>query len=456
MKNSNLYSLLSSFNKETCKKFQDFLKSPYLNTNNKATQLFELYLKTPEKKLEKPFLHNKLYPNEDFKDDKLRLVISRLYNLALEFLRLEGFRRTKTSQHLLLHELNLLNQYKIFDQQYRKANNTSLLETLQLEEANFYLATKINPRQSTNNLQELSNSIDDYFLFQKLKYSCELYNRKQILDKEYDFSFLENILQYLHNHPPKYPPTYLYYQLLKLIRANEEPQFFLIKKLLQTQSKEVHKKELKNMYVFLMNFCVKQINANNTKYYVELFDIYKSLIKNEIIIEEETIGLGDFKNIATVGLRLKELDWVQEFTEQYTSYLNEQHQESAKSYNLARICFVRSNYKDALKLLRNVDYSDVYFELGSRVLLLKVYYEQEDIDLFPAQMQSLRTYLSRSNEVSDYQKSLYLNFLRLIKKLFRFKGGNKRGLKEFKEELKQTSNVVDLEWIKEKAMEFNF
>ena len=70
-----------------------------------------------------------------------------------------------------------------------------------------------------------------------------------------------------------------------------------------------------------------------TTYFIrQLFEIFKTLLKEKIILKDDSISPQNYKNITTVGLQIKEYDWVENFIQTYTNYLPKANRENALTY----------------------------------------------------------------------------------------------------------------------------
>ncbi|MCI5058365.1 MAG: hypothetical protein MRY83_19795 [Flavobacteriales bacterium] len=185
----------------------------------------------------------------------------------------------------------------------------------------------------------------------------------------------------------------------------------------------------------------------------ELYKIYKYQLEEEINVENNKMRISDFKNIATLGIRLKDLDWVRHFTNEHKDKLDLRYQQSAEAYNLARIDFYKEEYSAARKKLVNVEYADIHYELGSRALLIKIYFETTDSELMLQNLNSLKLFVRRSRLISDYQKRIYLNFLKCIHKMNRLIDGDKRVTETLDHLIYEDKAIADYTWVRKKYEE---
>jgi hypothetical protein len=112
----------------------------------------------------------------------------------------------------------------------------------------------------------------------------------------------------------------------------------------------------------------------------------------------------EYKNIVTLGLRLKENKWVRDFIRKHLHHLAPHERKNALTYNSAMLGYHEKNYRLTLKLLREVEFSDLYYALDSRSLLMKVYYETDDPETLLYHISAFKIFLRRNKFISDYQR----------------------------------------------------
>lgn len=301
---------------------------------------------------------------------------------------------------------------------------------------------------------ELLESIDIHFLYRKLKYSCYILNLQNILSVDYDLSFQEAIVTYLRNNPPETPALNIYLKcLLTLQDSDETGHYYELKALLTKHIHDFSKEEMRDMYGFAQNYCIKRVNLGEDQFLEELFELYSLLLGEGILVDNDRISLFSFKNISTVAIRLGRYDWVEAFTRDYKQYLRNEVREMAARYNHARIFFYRKEYRAALRQLLEVDARDVYYSLGTKSLLLKIYYEMDDIEPLLSLVTSTRTWLRRNKSISEYQRTIYLNFLNFVKQLVQVKLGGGKPVPQIREKMNEVKKIADLTWLKVKVTE---
>lgn len=466
MINSKLILILKSFTKKEIKDFTLFLNSALFNKNTEVTQLYQLLKKYY------PHFDNKLITHEALSEKitgkrnikKLRYIMTDLTKLAEKFIAFKHFNSTlnHNSQHLLsaYQERNL---FKYFHEELQKnhhqLNNVSSVRndsyykyTHEMSELAYIVSHKNTTRNTDTELQHLSDHLDLYYLTKKLKYSSEIINRMNILKTNHNIEFLEKLLPIIETDSIKNNPVIKVYLLvLKTLRFPEnEKTYHLLRAAINKNINYFSSEEQYDLYGYLQNYCIKKINSGKNNYLMLLFENYTEMISNKVIIKDNQITQFDFKNIITVALRVEKYDWANNFIHEFKSFLPEKERTNAIAYNQARIEFYKKNYSIGLKTLLSVEFTDVFYSLDSRVLILKTYYELEDYEAALSLINSFKIYLKRDKKISDFQNSTYSGFIKIFNLLIRYKLGYLNDLNYIENELENIKQIADSTWLNQK------
>lgn len=470
MINSKPVIILKTFTAREFNAFEKLVYSPFFNVNDDVKSLFielkKLFPAFDDKQTGKKEIFRMLFPGKRFNEQKLRYVMTDLTRLIEEFLVQKQFAENDTlKKHLLLQSLDQRDLDKYFQQHISDAYSSQRRSPFRdsffyewqamLEEDSYVWTSRKDNRAIDSSLQSLVDNIDIHYLAKKLKYSCEIINRMNVLQVEYNISFLDNTLEFLKQNSFNHVPAIMiYFQVLLTLRESEnEKHYKNLKLLLAEHLDKFPPAELRDIYGFVQNYCIRQINLGNTDYLRELFENYKTLIENEIIIENNVLAQFDFKNIVTIALRLNEFKWTENFIQKYSKLLSSDFRQNAINYNMARLQYSRQQYHQALKLLLEVEFTDVYYHLDSKALLLRTYYELEDWEPLISLINTFKIYLKRNKLISEYQRTTYNNLVKFVRKLSRIKMGSKLPLQKVKDEIAEVRQVADLTWLNSKVAE---
>ena len=454
MKNSKLIDLLKTFDSKELREFRDFVKSPFFNKNQELV-LFYDYLKKiapkfSEKKIDRNVVYQSLFPQKKYDDKHFKYLMSFLLKLAEKYVGLKAYQNQK-----LLPDFHILESFidrnleKHFQQNYQKA--ASQFNTPTKSNTNFYyhqylladisnqhfLSQKI--RKYDTRLQSASDYLDLFFLAKKLKYSCEILDRHQSISGEYSIGMFDEISDYLEsNNFDAHPTINIYYHILKILSSKNTGHFFeKLKELLFDNFDDITKDEMQTMYFLTINFCVRKVRQGEKKYVEELLLLYEKGIETQILFDNEFLSPWTYKNVVKLGLGLNKFDWTENFIHKYNSSLPEPFQKDALQFNLADLYYYKNDLDKALEHLRNVEFSDIYYTLGAKVILLKIYFELNEQEALLSLLASFNIYLKRNKLISNEIIQTYQNFVKILNIL------NRRKPKDF-EKLESLINDTPL------------
>lgn len=464
MNRSKLIRLLKTLTPWEWHSLSDYVHSPYFNKHPKVLQLFQHLRDTqPDWQTDPPTMeatHTVVFPDEPYHHQQLRYVMTDLTRLLENWLVDKQMNeRSWLSSHFLLRSYILRDQEKYFrmtlDRTLKALANSSYRDvsffegSFRVEEDAFLFAQANENRAHDRSPLELLGSLDRFYFMSKLRYLCEILNRKNILNISAEASHWQETVDYmLALGVQEEPGIAIYYQILLTITEPEDPGHYQkLIDLLHTHSNLFPQDELGNMYSFALNACIRQLNQGRTEYLQELFDLYRELVEKELVYQDGFIVPQHFKNIVTVGVRLQKFQWTEDFIETQREKLNPSIRENTYTYNLAALFYARGAYSRTLKLLQQVEFEDVFYSLDSRALLLKTYYELGDWEPLISLIESFKIYLKRNRKISDYQRRGYLNFVKFTRKLVRLRLGSRKPVAEVQKEVAEAAEVADVKWL---------
>ncbi len=317
-----------------------------------------------------------------------------------------------------------------------------------------------NPEAETD-FSNMVDRLDRFYLFAKLKYTCETLNRQRVVNTQLGLQLVEEIQQFLSKgglHQLNDAGIGLYYQvLLTLLEPDHTPHYDTLMLQLSETSHQLPREEQQAIYTFAQNYCIRKINSGQQAFLEALFHIYQNLLDSGLLIENEQLAHWHYKNIATVGLRLKRFDWVKAFLEKYRSSIPKNDQENAYTYNLSAYYYEVGQMKEALRLLQQVEFTDIFYPLSAKSLLLKIYFEQEDADGLSYHTQAFQAFLKRNKHVPEAHYHIYFNLIRYSKKANRLRLRQLslsteafiQQCRELHEEVSNTTEIANKSWLLE-------
>lgn len=482
MQNSKLYYTLQSLSKAEILRFKDYVASPFFNKHKETGQFLNTLLKLQEEAQdnsapEKEAIFKALFPNaKTFEARKISDLSYNLLCLLEDFLSAQKFYSNYTLQkvHLLAEaqERKLEKTAHAILQEIEKYTETSTLQDadfhyhsfLSFSERDKYFSSKGRIKQD-DSLQKKADALDAFYIATKLKDGCEMLNRRNILQIQYNYNLLEEIKIHVSNNWQKYaqkPAITIYYNILLMLQEPQnEDHFREVRALLQQFYHCFSRQEMRDGYNYVQNYCIRRINAGEPRFLSELFEIYKDLLSSNLILQDKFITQWDYKNITSIGLRLKEYDWVFNFIYQYKEKISPEQRLNAFTYNLANYYYETKNYKKAIKQLQSVDFTEVYYTLDARAMLLKIYFEMEEEEAFYSLISAFKIYLHRNKLVSEQNILIYNNLIKFSNKVFKLKlkpdylrgKAFEKDVLALKTKISETKSIANLPWLMEKVDE---
>ncbi len=465
MQSSKLIAILRSLNKHEMRKFGEMVRSPYFHIKKEALALFEfLEKKHPRFQDVDKSSYSRALPRGSARNDKsLRYAMSELSKAAEQFLILKEFESGEEEKnHLLLKaylKKNLLKYAPALIERNRHLLERSplrddkhfFLSFLTEKDYYEYVASRRNVAVHKN-LNRIIFDLDTFYMINKLKLSAEMINLSEAWAVNYDPVMLNEILQHLKNSKNiDTPAVRIYYEIVKMLTATpSEPHYFRLKELLKTHGGLFPREELNDMYIFARNYCAQKINSGDTGYLSEVFDLYRMLLKDEVLIVNGFLSQWDYKNITAVALRVEAFDWAYDFIMNFKEKIRAEDRENAYSFNLANYYYHKKEYEKTMSLVQHVVFTDTYYNLDCKVLLMKSYFELEEIQALQSLIDSFYMYLKRNKAISEFQRSSYLNFLRIVRKLLRLKPGDEKKRAAILLELDRSHPIANVSWLKKK------
>ena len=468
MNESRLLHLIKTISPKSLKRLRKLVNSPYFNEHEETIALFEYIAKASPRfvqtRMKKEKVFHVLFPNKSYDDVRMRLLMSYLLKLVEEFLVLEH-----QKQQPLYGQLNLLQQYrqlgldKHFESGLKKARQYQakrsfhdadfFFDQYQIEkELNAYIEAQ-GVREKEPNLQELSDHLDTFYLINKLKCCCTILNYKNISQQAYRLPLVDEILQHLsRNDYSKNPVVQIYYKtLLSLTDHTDETHYKELKILLIQNQERFPKDELYDMFTLARNYCIKQLNEGNKHYQRELFEWYQHQLRADLILHKGEISPSSYKNVVYVGLLVEEYEWTEQFIYDYKDYLPEKFRNASFLLNLSRLKMREEAYQEAIGLLNQMDYEELFIALAAKTMLIQLYYELEEEEALYSLLDSFQIYLRRQKRLSYHQEN-YLNFIRFVRRLLKCK---KEATASLMQEIRETPKLVERGWLLRKLASFS-
>jgi hypothetical protein len=473
MLKSKLIEILKTISFKDLNRLDAYLHLPIYNKNEKVLDLFNIikqeypsYINNSV--LEKENIIKQLFPDQQKQDAALRVVMSQLSKLVEDFFTIdclqedfEQYRSEIYLKSLVKKGLNGLFR-KELDEAIKKSTEQkeqiipNFLHQHELTKQSFNYNVINNNRLQESGLQQVLDSLDVLYIASKLKYACAALNRQDVLGEKFNFTLIDEILLLLQQRPDlENNFITIYKNVLNLLKSGDETYYKKIKQLISKNSDILSDDDKRDIYAWLTNYCTKKIKSGQDKYLHEIFDLYKVMLAEQMLLVDNFFMPNHYKNIVITALKLKECDWTQDFIYRYATKLPLDIRETVFNYTLAALHFDRKEYDEALFCLMKINPIDPYYGLNYRALLCKTYYELSEFMALNANLESFRVFVLREKQLSEYNNLSYKNFINVLKRLIRCKEKNKKTADNLLTEMSSMEPLVHQQWLLEKIQELN-
>lgn len=479
MHQNKLIALLKGLERKEMTRFCAFAHSPYFNKHRNVRSLVgyfsEIYPDFSKKNCDRALIFQRIFPGKKHRQSKLAILFTYTVRLLEEFLIEEHFSKARRErQTALLVQLRQRKFYRHYEKVLAQSERT--FQEYALRDSEHYwrqyrLAGETDAyfdqrqiRQHDQSIQQKQLNLDLFFLAEKLKDGCEMYMRRKILKVDFQAKFLEMALEEVSSNLTKYqscPAIFVYYLLYEMLSRHDQSYYFEALANLQEQETFFSIPELKTIYNYFQNYCIEQINRNNSPFLSELFKLYQSQLEKGLMIEDGYLSEWHYKNIVTTALRLEEMDWCYQFIETYKTRLSPEAEDNAYRFNLASYFYAVENYREVLPLLTQVEYKDLRYSLGAKALLLRTYYDLEEYEALYSLTGSFRQFLLRNKLMADSRRIAYYNLFKFtqraarIRALTGYRSSEKlqRELEKLTKEIREAEAIFNKSWLEEKIKE---
>jgi len=465
MENSKLLVILRTLTKAELRELEKFISSPYFTTGRDCTELYGILKQScPDfrgEKVQKKYVYESLYAGKTYGDKKsisvLSTIASELYRLVKEYLTYSGLKSDERGKKLLLLR-NLLDKklYREFESEYnntisdsslneksdKRGSASNFLESFRLSSLNNEYAWKRGDMDKLyNGLLQSTNDAIAFTLITAYKFMDTKDTASLTFNIKTGMTVADIMLGSLDNekmigairesYPELYPYIYANYLVYMMNRNKSDltgesiTHYSELKDTLEKTSGSFGHTEKYMLYQALENYMAIRLEQkqNEQENYAELFDIYKRSLEQEVykVSKESSIEPTVFRNILMTACDMKEYDWAEEFIEKYSVELPEESAVSMKNHAYATLYFNKREFEKALKHIVNINYDYIRHKIDVKVLQFKVFYELGDYEPAFNLLDTLRHYVSSSEEISSIVFARVSAFIKYSGELLRAK-----------------------------------
>ena len=463
MQKSVLIEIVGSLQRKEIREVQKWLLSPAHNQRQDVVRLFDHLVKSltlPERRLDKEQVWSAIFPNQAYDDAFMRQVMYFLLKALEEYLVFIDHTSDRVRYQITLARIYRQRKLeKSYKQAYRLAsdhldnqplrNDYYLLHKFFLEQEEYEYKMSITQNASVN-LQETADALEKWFLGERLKVSKDMLAHHRIYQTiTYDHGLLDQVLTYTEERKLLEEPAIAvkYYTYMALTHPNEEVYFDRLENLIHHEMDHFHHSETRTLYLAALNYCTAKVNQGVLDYCRRALKFYRSGLDKEILLENKIITRYTFGNAVAFAIKIGEFDWAEQFIERFQIFLEEKQRNSIVNFNLSRVYFEKGDYNQAQQLLTQFEYDDMLLNIIAKTMLLKIYYEQDELDAFESLLESMRIYLQRKEALDPTRKAAYKNMISLMKKLMHLNPYSKVQKEKLLELVHASNPLMERDWL---------
>ena len=461
---SKIVQLLEACEPEELLALKRFVASPYFNRQPLLVDLLD-FLTEHKHDLEQTDASEAyavLMPGQPFDDKHWRYLLSDLGTLIERFWTIEHY---EADEHRVLPDLLAIASEKGLDKTYRQTErrvatllatqeprNTRFFEfAMKSAEQSYLHFTRQKLRRYEPGLQLLSDNLDRYYFLQKLRYAGAMLENRQILQGDYQTGISPSWLQHLEDTDFLGEPLIRLYHatLYAQLDESDESVFQNLRSMLLAQESSLPIDDLKSIYQLAINYCARKIRQGKDVFVSEALELYNSGIERKLFNDADHLSPWAFTNVIKLALRLKRFEWIETFVAKHGPSLADDFRQNVLNYNLAELYFYTNRYDEAMDALNHVTMNDLNHYLGARVLLVKIYFENKEINALLSLLSAFIAFLKRNKQISSNIKQTYLNFCTTVFQLCKPEVKNREKLSE---SIHATPLLTDREWLMKMLM----
>lgn len=293
-------------------------------------------------------------------------------------------------------------------------------------------------------ISSMNQYFDTAYALFKIKNVCSAINIKQQLNVELD-SILNNafLSDILNNKQISIIECYKW--VYQFLHGDESAYNALFEYYFQHIS-DYNLEDKKDLFLYLQNFLIPKINSGNKQYIKQLFHLYKAAVEHELLINNNQLNVVSYNNITRIAIANNEMDWAEMFIKSQKKFLSENDREGAYLFNYANLLFSKKEYNDIQKLLRNANIDHPAYDVLFRVLLIKVYYETESLNLLDYLLQSFLPLLKRKKNINELVRANTLQFVKLVMRIEHINPRDTKTAKRVYDRINK-SQTVEKRWL---------
>ncbi len=479
MRESALVQTFRTLSKSERRELRKWVQSPFFNQRDDVIRLFDyLCEQVPvgsanagNAALDKETVFMRIFPAggkrkvKAYRDADMRYAMSFLYQQIKHYLAYVHWVQDETDMgRHLCKSLRQRDLEQVFEKEY--AALSARLDAAPHQSAEhffqqFHLQSerwevfRRSHRSASDLLRQIGVTRDIYIASETLRQACAELAQPGRQETGNTSVYLQATLDAVGSGAFQDTPAVMaYYHCSRILAdqdAGAEPHFLALRDLLERHWGLFPPNEIRDLYVGAINYCIRRLNSGAREYIGAALQLYRSGLERRIIFEDGFLNKYTYNNILLLALAQEEWNWALQFLETYRPALPPRDRDSAWRYNLGTYYFRKKEYDKARETLRHVEFRDVFYNLDARRMLVRIYFDTEEMAALESLLDSFAVYLQRKRGALGYHKELNLHFVRFVKRLLALEPGNAGARERLRAKILATKYVAEREWLLERV-----
>ncbi len=466
---SKLAEILGGLSSSELKELGVFLRSEYFNKSNSIVRLYSLLRKLHAKNglanVNKADLAKHIYPDASEGpelDTNIRKLLSNFTKLTEKFLAINNLLSDEyLTCSLLMRESAVRNYPKSFERYYKDAikklgnvrsrSTENYYYTMDAEQNYFQFKSKQLESPEVQ-LGKISFALDLHYISIKLLHFYSILNLKLHYKRsiEFDTWAFDDIANFVERHGAllrsEHQSLYADYLSVKmLLNPDDAERFNDLRKYVSSNAGRFGNIEMHRMFIYLYNHSIYRFNKGYCRDAGEVYSIIREMEDKDIPLWHYFAYHMYFINAVKYASMLGEFGWAEMFIARRSAKVHADIRNQTLSLAGANLHFFRREYPDALRQLLGVDYPNYSFYLGAKSILLKIYYLTDEHEAAISQIDAVRHYISRKDNIHERHAVQFNNFVNCIAKLLTANDDEKSY--EISKALKTDISATDRVWL---------
>lgn len=462
--------LLNTMSPDECLAFDRWWRQKQTSNTPFAYQLFCLLKHPKHKHKSEERLWKKIHRDTPYEPGLMRKYYSQILKELTTFLPIHLLQEDEAAQELYL--LNTYNNRRLpalYASKYNKARTRlEAKEKTGFDSDDYYHAYRLAVEQQHHlvltrakvgkrNLGEISKSLDQWWIIQRLIISCSNLSAKQMRNIQGEDALLPLLLPGIDRSPElmRVPLLSAYRTLYGYLSGEPGFEMEQLLAVIDTHKKQISASELSTVFILLVNALIPHLNQEglDSRFLDAIAAAYSWGLAEGLLAHNGTMIPQHFKNYISIFLKQGKTKEVQSFLAQYGPALPPAHREAFCALGQAQIDFRKGNFRAVKQQLRTHTFARIEHEITARLLLFQSEYElvygtdrwEEERESLVDSLINFRQRVGRQRELSSKHKKPFLSRIEVFQKLV--KANQKATLLALEADIHTRDSLDDGTWL---------